>query len=72
MAVYYTTLSAATWKVDRELVYQLLYCLVVIRSNLAFEMITHTPDKVTDYITKAKGRTQGLINGYSALYTIRA
>ena len=32
------------------------YCLEAMRSNLAFELITHTPDKVTAYITKAKHR----------------
>ena len=74
LAVYYTTLSAATWKVDGELVYQLVmkrnvkeayvndynpYCLEAMRSNLAFELITHTPDKVTAYITKAKHKMGG-------------
>ena len=58
LAVYYTTLSAATWKVESDLVYQ-IYCLETIRSNLAFEIITLTLDKVTDYFTKAKGRMAG-------------
>ena len=68
-AVYHTALSIATWKVENELVSQIIlrrspkdsfimdynpYCLEAIRSNMAMELITHTPMKVIDYITKAK------------------
>ena len=68
-AVYHTALSIATWKVESNLVSQVIlkrapkdsyvmdynpYCLEAIRSNMAMELVTHTPLKVIDYMTKAK------------------
>ena len=68
-AIYHTALSIATWKVDRKLVYQIVYkrnvnecfiaeynpyCLEAMQSSMSFEFITHTPEKVLDYITKSR------------------
>ena len=68
-AVYHTALSVATWKVDGNVVAQVIskrsvgavytvdynpYCLEAMESSMSMSLITHTPEKVIEYITKAR------------------
>ena len=68
-ALYHTAMSTATWHVEGNMVYQLVlkrtvaeayvvdynpYLLESMRSNLEVRIVTHTPDLLIDYITKAE------------------
>ena len=70
-AVYSTAISTATWHVDGSMVYQLVlrrtvaesyvvdynpYLLEAMRSNMEVRIVTHTPELVVDYVTKAKDK----------------
>ena len=75
LAMYYTALSTSTWSFDGELLYQLLpkrrveesftvdynpFLLEAMESNMELSLITYTPHRVVEYITKEKHRAFSL------------
>ena len=71
LAVYHTAISIPTWKVDRVTVSQIVlkrsvnaayvvdynpFCLEAMRSNMSMALVTHTPEKVIEYITKSQNQ----------------
>ena len=70
-AIYYTALSTATWHVEGELVYQIFlkrsvcetytvdyspYLLECMKSNMEVRYVTHTPNLLINYVTKAENK----------------
>ena len=70
-ALYNTALSTSTWHVEGELVYQLIlkrsvsetytvdynpYLLESMRSNMEVRYVTHTPNLLINYVTKAENK----------------
>ena len=79
LSVYHMAISTSTWKVDGQLVSQIVlkrsisavfttdynpYCLEAMKSNMAIEVITHTPLNVLNYITKAKDKNNSSLNSF--------